>query len=157
MPTIITPFDSTGSMRPTSSQKDQQCGLHCLSTNLSDWDETRLRETYLMLTEIEATFRSLKTELGLRPVYHQKKARVNAHLFISLLAYHLVHTLRHQLKEKGIHLSWESIRDIMATQQRVTLMLPTDANTGCIRNQDNQRVFKNGVIKHTQKLGIKKG
>ena len=40
----------------------------------------------------------------------------------------------------------------MATQQRATLMLPTDANTGCIRSQDNQRVFKNGVIKHTQKL-----
>jgi transposase len=114
---------------PGSSQKDQQCGLYCLRTNLSDWDEAKLWETYLMLTEIEATFRSLKTELGLRPVYHQKKKRVNAHLFISLLAYHLVHTLRYQLKEKGINLSWESIHNIMATQQRVTLMLPTDANT----------------------------
>jgi transposase len=114
---------------PDSSQKDQQCGLYCLRTNLSDWDEAKLWETYLMLTEIEATFRSLKTELGLRPVYHQKKKRVNAHLFISLLAYHLVHTLRYQLKEKGINLSWESIHNIMATQQRVTLMLPTDANT----------------------------
>ncbi|MGG7055769.1 IS1634 family transposase, partial [Nitrosomonas sp. ANs5] len=114
---------------PDSSQKDQQCGLYCLRTNLSDWDEDKLWETYLMLTEIEATFRSLKTELGLRPVYHQKKERVNAHLFISLRAYHLAHTLRHQLKEKGINLSWESIRNIMATQQRVTLALPTDANT----------------------------
>ncbi|MGG7056417.1 IS1634 family transposase [Nitrosomonas sp. ANs5] len=114
---------------PDSAQKDRQCGLYCLRTNLSDWNETRLWETYLMLTEIEATFRSLKTELGLRPVYHQKKERVNAHLFISLLAYHLVHTLRYQLKEKEIHLSWESIRNIMATQQRLTLMLPTDSNT----------------------------
>ena len=44
-----------------------------------------------------------------------------------MLAYHLVHTLRHQLKLHGIHLSWDSIRTLMSTQQRVTLMLPTDA------------------------------
>jgi len=82
-----------------------------------------------MLTEIEATFRSLKTKLGLRPVYHQNEDRVTGHLFITLLAYHLVHTLRHQLKLQGIHLSWDSIRTLMATQQRVTLILPTDEQT----------------------------
>jgi len=80
-----------------------------------------------MLTEIEATFRSLKTELGLRPVYHQKEERVTGHLFITLLAYHLVHTLRHPLKLHGIHLSWDSLRTLMSTQQRITLILPTDA------------------------------
>ena len=78
-----------------------------------------------MLTEIEATFRSLKTELGLRPVYHQKEDRVTARLFIALLAYHLVHTLRYQLKLQGINLSWDSIRKLMSSQQRVTLILPT--------------------------------
>ena len=81
-----------------------------------------------MLTEIEATFRSLKSELGLRPVYHQKEERVTGHLFITLLAYHLVHTLRYQLKQQGIDLSWDSIRNIMSTQQRITLTLPTDEN-----------------------------
>jgi hypothetical protein len=55
---------------PDSSQKDRQRSLYCLRTNLSDWDETRLWETYLMLTEIEATFRSLKTELGEYPQHH---------------------------------------------------------------------------------------
>jgi Transposase DDE domain. len=87
-----------------------------------------------MLTEIEATFRSLKTDLGLRPVYHQKEDRVTGHLFITLLAYHLVHTLRYQLKQQGIHscpersrrVSWDSIRNIMSTQQRITITLPTD-------------------------------
>ena len=81
-----------------------------------------------MLTEIEATFRSLKTDLGLRPVYHHKEDRVTGHLFITLLAYHLVHTLRYQLKQQGIHLSWDSIRNIMSTQQRITITLPTDDN-----------------------------
>ena len=112
-----------------SAQKDRHCGIYCLRSNIPDWSEEQLWTTYVMLTEIEATFRSLKTELGLRPVYHQKEQRVTGHLFITLLAYHLVHTLRHQLKRQGIHLSWDSIRSLMATQQRVTLILPTDAQS----------------------------
>ena len=112
-----------------SADKDRHCGVYCLRSNLPDWSEEQLWTTYVMLTEIEATFRSLKTELGLRPVYHQKEERVTGHLFITLLAYHLAHTLRHQLKRHGIHLSWDSIRTLMSTQQRITLMLPTDTQS----------------------------
>lgn len=112
-----------------SAEKDRHCGVYCLRSNIPDWSEEQLWTTYVMLTEIEATFRSLKTELGLRPVYHQKEQRVTGHLFITLLAYHLVQTLRHQLKRQGIHLSWECIRSLMTTQQRVTLILPTDAQS----------------------------
>jgi transposase len=71
---------------------------YCLRTNIPDGSEQQLWTTYSMLTEIEATFRSLKTELGLRPVYHQKQDCITSHLFITLLAYHRVHTLRCQLK-----------------------------------------------------------
>lgn len=112
-----------------SDQKDKQCGTYCLRTNIPDWTEEQLWTTYTMLTDIEATFKSLKTELGMRPVYHQKQDRVTGHLFITLLAYHLVHTLRYQLKQQGIHLSWNSIRNIMSTQQRLTITLPTDNST----------------------------
>jgi len=111
---------------PKSAEKDQHCGVYCLRTNIPDWSQEHLWTTYIMLTEIEATFRSLKTDLGLRPVFHHKEDRVTGHLFITLLAYHLVHTLRYQLKQQGIHLSWDSIRNIMSTQQRITLILPTD-------------------------------
>ncbi len=111
---------------PQSQQKDQHCGVYCLRTNTTDWSEEQLWTTYIMLTEIEATFRSLKTELGLRPVFHQKQDRVTGHLFMTLLAYHRVHTLRYQLKQQGIHLSWDSIRNILSTQQRITITLPTD-------------------------------
>ena len=119
---------------PKSKQKDQHCGVYCLRTNIPDWSEEQLWTTYIMLTEIEATFRSLKTDLGLRPVFHHKEDRATGHLFITLLAYHLVHTLRHQLKLQGIHscpercrrVSWDSIRNIMSTQQRITITLPTD-------------------------------
>ena len=98
-------------------------GVYCLRTNETDWDESTLWRTYTMLTDLEAVFRSLKSELGLRPVFHRKTDRVSAHLFISVLAYHLVHTIRFQLKAARIHLSWEGIRRELAGQDRVTVML----------------------------------
>lgn len=98
-------------------------GVYALRTNLTDWDEATLWRTYTLLTDLEAVFRSLKTELGLRPIYHQKTERVSGHLFISLLAYHLVHTLRTQLKAHGIHQRWETLRGQLETQQRVTAIL----------------------------------
>nr|MBC8386276.1 transposase [Gammaproteobacteria bacterium] len=128
-------------------------GVYCLRTNIPDWPEEQLWNTYTMLTEIEATFRSLKTELGLRPVYHQKQDRVTGHLFITLLAYHLVHTLRFQLKQQGINLSWESIRNIMSTQQRITITLPTDSNqTIHLRTTTKAEVRQKQIV---DALGIK--
>ena len=63
-----------------------------------------------MLTELEAVFRCLKSELGLRPVYHQVTSRVTGHLFITLLAYHFVHSIRYRLKQHNIHSSWDGLR-----------------------------------------------
>lgn len=95
-------------------------GVYCLRTNEKDLDETQLWHTYTMLTDLEAVFRSLKSELGLRPVFHQKTRRVSGHLFISLLAYHLVHTIRYQLRRKGIDASWSDLRKQLKGQDRVT-------------------------------------
>ncbi len=103
--------------------EDTPPGVYCLRTNQAEWDETTLWHTYTMLTDLEAVFRSLKSELGLRPIYHHKSKRVDGHLFIAVLAYHLVHTLRIQLKAQGIHLSWESLRNQLAGQERVTVVL----------------------------------
>ena len=73
-----------------------------------------------MLTDLEAVFRSLKSELGLRPVYHQKEDRAEGHLFITVLAYQAVQVLRRKLKRHGINESWTSLRRIFAGQIRVT-------------------------------------
>ena len=99
---------------------DSSAGLYCLRTNRMDLDEKAVWNIYTMLTEVEAAFRSLKTELGFRPVFHQKEARVDAHLFISVLAYHLLHTIRYQLKANHIFTGWQSIRDLLSTQMRIT-------------------------------------
>jgi len=95
-------------------------GVYCLRTNLVDWDSERLWRTYTMLTDLEAVFRSLKSELGMRPIYHQLKHRVSGHLFITVLAYQLVQVIRRHLAARGIHDSWESLRQQLITQVRVT-------------------------------------
>lgn len=95
-------------------------GVYCLRTTLVELDNATLWRTYSMLTNLESVFRSLKTDLGLRPVFHQIDRRVEGHLFISVLAYHFVHTLRLRLRAQGIDDSWETLRETLATQQRVT-------------------------------------
>ena len=98
-------------------------GVYCLRTTLVEQDSATLWRTYIMLTELESVFRSLKTDLGLRPVFHRVDRRVEGHLFISVLAYHFVHTLRLQLKEHGINDSWNTLRQTLSTQRRVTATL----------------------------------
>ena len=99
---------------------DEKLGFYCLRTNQKDFDEKTFWNTYTMLTELEAAFRSLKSELGFRPIYHQTENRIDAHLFISIIAYHLLHTIRYQLKEKGINASWQTLREVLDTQCRIT-------------------------------------
>ena len=98
-------------------------GVYCLRTTLLRWDNATLWRTYTMLTDLEAVFRSLKTDLGLRPVFHRIDRRVEGHLFITVLAYHFVHMLRLCLKAQGITDSWETLRETLSTQRRVTVTL----------------------------------
>jgi transposase len=95
-------------------------GVYCLRSSEVDWDEEKLWRTYTMLTDLEGVFRSLKSELGLRPIYHHKEGRSDAHLFISVLAYQAVQLIRQKLKAKGIRESWSALRETLSVQRRVT-------------------------------------
>lgn len=95
-------------------------GVYCLRSNQTDWDSEQLWRTYIMLTDLEAVFRSLKSELGLRPVYHHKEDRVDGHLFITVLAYQFVQIIRKRLQARGIPGRWSTLRDILGVQRRVT-------------------------------------
>jgi Transposase DDE domain len=95
-------------------------GVYCLRSNELTWDAPTLWRTYITLTDLEAVFRSLKSELGLRPVFHHKADRTDGHLFITVLAYQLVQVIRHKLAAQDQHLSWTGLRAILAVQQRVT-------------------------------------
>ena len=107
---------------------DTHPGVYCLRTNQTQWSEVEIWRTYTLLTDLEAVFRSLKSELGMRPVYHQKTHRVEGHIFITLLAYNLVHQIRTSLKAQDIHDSWETIRTTMSTQIRTTFTLQGQAH-----------------------------
>ena len=74
----------------------------------------------MMLNRVEDSFRCLKSELGLRPVYHQKDRRMEGHLFISVLAYHLLASIQKRLIQKRLHYRWDTIRTRMSNQARVT-------------------------------------
>lgn len=113
----------TWKQQPVPDTTDTYPGVYCLRTSQTGWDESTLWNTYTMLTDLEAVFRSLKSELGLRPVHHQIAKRVSGHLFITVLAYHLVHTIRFRLKQIGNHSSWSSLRKILSTQSRVTVSM----------------------------------
>jgi transposase len=101
-----------------------------------------------MLTQLESVFRSLKTDLGLRPVYHQVQRRVEGHLFISVLAYHFVHTLRLQLKAEGINDAWDTLREALASQQRITTTLQRrDGRTVHVRKATRPEPHQQTILK----------
>jgi len=99
-----------------------QSGVYFLRTSVEVNAEGVLWQFYNTIREIEATFRVLKTDLDLRPIYHQKDESTMAHLHLGLLAYWLVNTVRYQLKKEGIHSGWREIVRTMNTQKAVTTL-----------------------------------
>jgi hypothetical protein len=97
-------------------------GVYFLRTSLQADTEDALWQFYNTIREIEATFRVLKTDLDLRPIYHQKDESTMAHLHLGLLAYWLVNTVRYQLKKNGIHSGWREVIRTMNTQKAVTTL-----------------------------------
>lgn len=101
-------------------------GIYFLRTSLVGDSEEMLWQFYNTIREIEATFRVLKTDLDLRPIYHKKDESTMAHLHLGLLAYWVVNTIRHQLKKEDIHSGWSEIVRIMNTQKAVTTLAQND-------------------------------
>ena len=106
--------------RPVNGSMLTHPGVYCLRSNQTDWDEETLWRTYITLTDLEAVFRSLKSELGLRPIYHHKALRTEGHLFITVIAYQLVQVIRRRLRQHGQSESWSLLRRILNGQQRIT-------------------------------------
>ena len=110
----------TWTRRPQDGSMATHPGVYCLRSSETDWDEDALWRTYTTLTDVEAVFRSLKSELGLRPIYHHKPRRADGHLFLTVIAYQLVQVIRTRLRKHGEHASWSTLRRILEGQQRVT-------------------------------------
>ena len=106
--------------KPTEGTMADRPGVYCLRTNLTDWDAERLWRTYATLTDLEAVFRCLKSELGLRPIHHRVPKRTEGHLFLTVVAYQLVQIVRRRLREQGHTEGWTALRNRLASRCRVT-------------------------------------
>jgi len=102
-----------------AQEATKKLGVYFLRTNLEDTDEALEWMIYNTIREIESTFRILKTDLDLRPIYHKNDASAMAHLHLGLLAYWLVNTIRYQLKQSGINDDWKEIKRKASTQKSV--------------------------------------
>lgn len=99
-------------------------GCYVLRTNVTDWTPEELWKTYIQLTEAESAFRIHKTELSLRPVWHQRADRVQAHILVCFLAYVLWKTLEQWQKRAGIGNSPRMLLDEISSIQSADVILP---------------------------------
>jgi transposase len=100
-------------------------GHYLLRTNLAAEDPAVLWDRYMQLVQIEAAFKCLKSELGIRPIYHQLEHRVEAHIMVAFLAYCLTVTLRHRLQAHAPGLTPRAVLEKLAAIQTLDLWLPT--------------------------------
>ncbi len=118
-------IDISWYQKESKKSEEKKYGVYCLRTNITNAKEQEIWDIYNMLTDIEDAFCCMKSELGLRPVHHQKENRVDGHLFITVLAYHILHTIRFKLRQKEIHSKWNTIRDILSNHVRTTTSMKT--------------------------------
>ena len=100
-------------------------GSYVLRTDRQDLTADEIWRTYMLLTRVEAAFRSMKSPLMERPIFHHLKHRTQTHIFLCVLAYHLLAAIEKRFLDQGIHTSWWSLRQQLSTHQVATIVLPT--------------------------------
>jgi transposase len=101
-------------------------GSYLLRTDRTDLSADEAWRIYLSLTRAENAFRCMKSPLSERPIFHQLERRVESHIFLCVLAYHLLVAIETTLLRQDIHTSWATVRDLLATHEIATIVLPTD-------------------------------
>ena len=114
------------SKNPNGKAKEKRVGEYVIRTNRLDLTEEEISKIHRMLTTVEDSFRSMKSELGLRPNYHKRDDTGTAHIFITIIAYHIIAGILKKLRTNGINYSWRTIRNILSTQVRVTTSFNTE-------------------------------
>lgn len=108
------------------NDRNELTGCYVIETTHGDLKAEEIWKMYMLLTHVEASFKALKTDLGLRPVHHQTARRTEGHLFISVLAYHLLNSIEVSLSKSGYHHNFKTIKDILSTHQRSTITLMSE-------------------------------
>ena len=145
--TIVSTFDADKHL--TAEKLD---GCYLLKTDRKDLTADEIWRVYTLLTRAEDAFRDMKSPLVIRPIFHQKERRTDSHIFLCLLAYHLLTAIEKTLLDQGIHTSWASVRDALKTHQVCSVVLPTkDGSCLHIRKaatpeQNVQQIYRNLAI-----------
>jgi transposase len=108
------------------NDSDPLNGTYVIETVLKNKSAEEIWELYMTLTRVEEAFRCLKSDLGTRPVYHQIARRTEGHLFISVLAYHLLVNIEYKMEMAGDSRRWSTTRKVLSTHQRSTVILIDD-------------------------------
>jgi transposase len=129
-------------------------GHYLLRSNLVGEDAAVLWELYLQLTQIEAAFKTLKSELGLRPIYHQLENRVEAHILVAFLAYALSVTLKQRLQALAPGLTPRAVLEKLATIQMLDVCLPTTDGRWLIMPRYTQPEPDQALMLHQLNLSL---
>ncbi len=100
-------------------------GSYVLKTDQQDLTADEIWRTYILLTRVEDAFRDMKSPLMERPIFHHLTNRTQTHIFLCVLAYHLLAAIEHRFLQVGVHTSWWTIRQQLSTHQVATIVLPT--------------------------------
>ena len=100
-------------------------GSYVLKTDRKDLTADEIWRTYILLTRVEDAFRDMKSPLMERPIFHHLENRTQTHIFLCVLAYHLLAAIEHRFLQQGINTSWWTLRQELSTHQVVTIVLPT--------------------------------
>jgi transposase len=112
--------------RAKRSKAEKLDGSYILKSDRDDLSADETWRFYMLLTRAENAFRSMKSPLLMRPIHHQREERVETHIFLSVLAYHLLVAIEKTLLDQGVHTSWATVRETLRTHQVCTVVLPAD-------------------------------
>jgi transposase len=102
-------------------------GSYVLKTDRQDLTTDDIWRSYILLTRVEDAFRDMKSPLMERPIFHQLQHRAQTHIFLCVLAYHLLAVIEQYFLDQHIHTSWATLRQELSTHQVVTVVLPAES------------------------------
>jgi len=135
-------------------QAEQRDGHYLLRSNLTGEDPAVLWERYVQLTQIEAAFKTMKGELGLRPIYHQLGHRVEAHVLVAFLAYCLLVTLKNRLQALAPGLTPRAVLETLAPLQMLDVVFPTTDGRRLVMPRYTQPTPEQKLLLHQLHLSL---
>lgn len=129
-------------------------GHYLLRSNLAGEDPAVLWDRYIQLTQVEAAFKTMKSELGLRPIYHRIEKRVEAHILVAFLAYCLTVTLKQRLRALAPGLTPQAVLEKLATIQMLDVCFPTTDGRRLVMPRYTQPTPEQQLLLHTLKLSL---